>query len=91
MVEDARRSRLPRYRQSSGLPQGSNKTYKDDDTEATSGEEQVDPRLDLVDLDVVSRGDNTSLVQATVQLNDDLARAVVIDDLELANVTYETR
>ena len=64
-------------------------TYEDDDTEATGGEEQVDPGLDLVDLDVVAGRDDTGFVQATVELDDDLARTVVIDNLELANVAYE--
>ncbi|KAJ3498105.1 hypothetical protein NMY22_g19633 [Coprinellus aureogranulatus] len=61
-------------------------TYKDDDTESTSGEQQVDPRLDLVGLDVESGRDDTGLVEAAVQLDDDLARTVVIDDLEFADV-----
>lgn len=64
-------------------------TYENNDTEATSGEEQVDPGLDLVNLNVVTRRDDAGLVQATVELDDDLARTVVIDDLELANVAYE--
>jgi len=37
--------------------------------------------------DVVSWGDDTSLVEPAVQLNDNLAGSVVIDLLELANVT----
>ena len=48
-------------------------TYKNNDTEATSGEEQVDPSLDLVNLNVVARRDDAGLVQATVKLDDDLA------------------
>ena len=60
---------------------------QDDDTEPTSGEQQVDPRLDLVDLDVESGGDDTSLVEAAVELNDDLAGTVVVDLLKLADVT----
>ena len=41
-------------------------THKDDDTEATSREEQVDPRLDLSDLHVEAGRDDTGLVQTTV-------------------------
>ena len=48
-------------------------TYQNDDTETTSGKEQVDPVLDLVDLHVVARRDDTSFVQTTVQLDDNLA------------------
>ena len=64
-------------------------TYEDDDTEATSGEEQVDPRLDLVDLNVVTGRDDTGLVQTAVELDNNLARTVVVDNLELADVAYE--
>ena len=48
-------------------------THEDDDAEATSREEQVDPCFNLVHLDVVARRDDTSLVEATVQLDDDLS------------------
>ena len=68
------------------LEQIDDSTYQDNDTEATGREQQVDPVLDLVDRDVVAGRDDTRLVQTAVQLNDDLARTVVIDDLELANV-----
>ena len=64
-------------------------THEDDDTETTSGKQQVDPRLDLVNLNVVTGRDNTRLVQAAVELDNDLARTVVIDDLELAIVAYK--
>ena len=64
-------------------------TYENNDTEATSGEEQIDPRLDLVDLNVVSWRDNASLVQTTVELNNDLSRTVVVDDFEFADVAWE--
>jgi len=59
---------------------------EDDDTEPTGRKEQVYPGLDLVRLDVVARRDHASLVETTVQLDDNLARAVVIDDLELADI-----
>jgi hypothetical protein len=42
-----------------------------------------------VDRDVESGRDDTSLVQSTVELNDDLSTSVVIDDLEFTNVTYK--
>jgi len=41
-----------------------------------------------VDRDVEPRGDDTSLVQSTVELNDNFASSVVIDDLEFTNVAY---
>ena len=48
-------------------------TYEDDLAEGTGGEEQVDPVLDLADLDVEAGGDDARLVQAAVELNDNLA------------------
>jgi len=40
-----------------------------------------------VDRDVEPGGDDTSLVQSTVELDDNLSSSVVIDDLEFTNVT----
>ena len=62
------------------------RTHQDDETELTSREQQVDPVLNLVDRDVVAGRDDAGLVKTSVQLNDNLARAMIIDDLELANV-----
>lgn len=77
---------------SSGLLVGhdTSRGGKDDKTERSGRQEQVDPRLDLVNLDVESRGDNSGLVQSTVKLDDDLTGSVVIDDLEVTDVSYET-
>ena len=61
-------------------------THEDEDTELTRREQQVDPVLDLVDLNVVAGGDDASLVEAAVELDDYLARTVVIDNLERADV-----
>ena len=60
---------------------------QDDVTELTRGEELDNPLLDIAELDVVAGGDDTGLVDTAVKLDDDLAVAVVIDLLELANVT----
>jgi len=62
------------------------KTYEDDDSETSSREQQVDPGFDLAVLDVEAGGDDTSLVEAAIKLDDDLAGTVVIDDLEFTNV-----
>lgn len=48
-------------------------TYEDDDAEATSREQQVDPVLNLGDLHVVAGRDDTGLVQATVELDNNLS------------------
>lgn len=60
---------------------------QDDVTKLSGGQQVVSPSLDVGDLDVESGRDNTTLVQSTVQLNDDLTGAVVINVLKLTNVT----
>jgi hypothetical protein len=60
--------------------------HEDDDTEATSREKQVDPRLDVTSGNIVPWGDNASLVQTAVKLHNDLPGAVIVDDLEFTNV-----
>lgn len=54
-----------------------------------TGWEQVDdPLLEVTELDVVSWGDDTGLVETSVELDDNLAVAVVIDFLELSDVAW---
>lgn len=55
--------------------------------ELTRGQQPHDPLLEIVDAHVVPRVDDARLVDAAVQLDDDLAVAVVVDLLELADVT----
>lgn len=59
---------------------------QDDVAELTRREELLDPLLHILKLDVVAGGDDTSLVEAAVELDDDLAVAVVVNLLELADV-----
>ena len=56
-------------------------------TELTAGEQVAGPHLDLVDLHVEAGRDAAALVQTTVQLHNDLSRAVVVDHGDLTNVT----
>ena len=58
--------------------QAPSETHQDDVAERTSREQQVDPVLNLSELDVEAGRDDTALVDATVELDDDLARAVVV-------------
>lgn len=53
-----------------------------------TGKEQVDPRLDLVNLDVESRRDDSGLVESSVELDNDLTGSVVVDDLEVTDVSW---
>ena len=64
---------------------------EDDVAELTGGEELDNPLLELAETDVVAGGDDTALVEAAVELDDDLAVTVVIDLLELANVACRDR
>lgn len=64
---------------------------QDDVAELTRGQQTNGPLLEVCKLDVVAGRDNAGLVEAADQLNDDLAGAVVIDLLELANVAWSTR
>jgi hypothetical protein len=53
-----------------------------------TGRKQVGgPLLEIGKLDVETGGDNTALVDTTDELDNDLAGTVVINLLELANVT----
>ena len=60
---------------------------QDDVSELTTGEQVARPHLNLVDLHIEAGRDAPALVQTTVQIHDDLSRAVVIDHSNLTNVT----
>ncbi len=59
---------------------------EDDVAELTGREKLNNPLLELREADVVAGRDDTALVEAAVELDNDLAGAVVIDLLKLANV-----
>lgn len=59
---------------------------QDDVAELTRGQEPDDPLLKVGDLDGVAGRDASSLVDAAVELDDNLAGAVVVDLLELSDV-----
>ena len=52
----------------------------------TGGQQECTPVLDRVDGNVEAGRNDTALVQAAVELDDNLAAAVVVDDFEFANV-----
>ena len=60
---------------------------QNDVTELSGWQQVLSPLLDITDLDVESWGNDTTLVQSTVQLDNDLTRSVVVNVLELTNVT----
>ncbi len=52
----------------------------------TRGQQLHNPFLKIGDPDIVAGRDDTSLVEAAVELDNDLAAAVVVDLFELADV-----
>lgn len=59
---------------------------QDDLAELSGGEDVVHELFEVLQLEVVARGDDTALVEATVELNDDLAASLVVNDFELIDV-----
>lgn len=55
-------------------------------SELSGGKNVVGPFLELINQDIIVRGDDSALVNAANELNDDLLAPVVINDLELTNV-----
>jgi hypothetical protein len=66
---------------------GSNKLTQFSTARVSGRKVAVGVGLTGVDTDVESGRDDTGLVQSTVELDDDLASSVVVDDLELSDVT----
>jgi hypothetical protein len=62
---------------------------EDDVTKRTSRHEQVDPVLNLCQLDIESRADDSAFVDSAIELDDNLARAVVVDLFELVDVAWK--
>lgn len=60
---------------------------QDNVPELTRRQEPDDPLLKVGDLDGVAGGDAASLVDAAVELDDDLSSTVVVNLLELADIT----
>jgi len=56
-------------------------------SELTRWQELDNPLLEIAETDVVAGGDNTSLVEAAVQLDDNLAGSVIINFLKFANIS----
>lgn len=60
---------------------------QDDVTELSGWQQVGSPFFNVTNLNVESWGNNTTLVQSTVQLNNNLTRSVVIDVFKFTNVT----
>jgi len=60
---------------------------EDDEAELTGRKELDDPFLEVSELNVVSWRDYAGFVEAAVELNNNLAVAMIVDLLELADIT----
>jgi hypothetical protein len=54
---------------------------QNDVTELTGWEEVHNPLFDFIGLNIEARADDTALVDAPIELNDDLSSSVIINDL----------
>lgn len=61
-------------------------SYQNDDAESSSRQQQIDPALNLRDLDIESGRNDTGLVQPSIQLDDNFAGTVIIDNFEFTDV-----
>lgn len=61
---------------------------QDDVAELTRGQQLDNPLLEIGETDVVAGRDDTGLVQAAVELDNDLAGSVVVDLLEFTNIAW---
>ena len=59
---------------------------EDDDSELTGGKHGVGEILDLSKGKIETRRDDTAFVETAVKVDDDLAIASIVDDLELVDV-----
>jgi hypothetical protein len=64
---------------------------EDERSELTSWQDSRCERLEVIDGDVETWADDAALVQATHQVDDDLAATMVVDNFELTNVSFRER
>ena len=62
-------------------------TEKSNSPELSGGKEVVGPLLVVPDAEIESGGDDSDLVDSASQVDDDLATPVIVDNLELADVS----
>lgn len=62
------------------------RSSENEETELTGWQQAADPFLNHTSSNIVAGRDHTALVQAAVQLHNNLAGAMVIHKLELANI-----
>ena len=57
-------------------------------SELTWGQKVHNPLLKFIHWDIETGGDDTTLVEATVEFDNNLLGAVIVDDFEFTNVSY---
>ena len=60
---------------------------KDDETELSGGKDLGGELLEVLELEVESGGDDTALVESSVEVDDNLASSGIINDLEVVDVS----
>ena len=60
---------------------------EDDETELSGWEDLIDELLEILQFQVESWWDDTGLVESSVQIDNDLSGSLVINDLEVWDIT----
>lgn len=60
---------------------------KDDESKLSRWKQVSNPVFNVFEMDIESWGNDSTLVETTDELNDDLSGAMVVDDFEFTNVT----
>ena len=60
---------------------------EDDVSELSGWKNLIDELLEILKFEVESWGDDTTLVESSVKINDDLTVSLIIDDLEFTDVS----
>lgn len=61
---------------------------QDDVSELSGWQDLVQDLLVVLELDIKPWGDDSALVDSSVELNDDFAVSLIINDFEFTNVSY---
>ena len=77
---------IPIHASNNPKPLIEKKTHKNNNSKPSSRQQQIDPTLNLVMLDVKPGRDDARFVQSAVELNDDFSGAVVVDNFKFAYV-----
>ena len=60
---------------------------EDNKSELSGWENLVDELLEILELKVESWGDDTALVKSSIELDNDLSRSLIVNNLELVDVS----